>query len=164
MADIKQSVVTEVLINNKQATKAIKDQEKAQDGLADSTKKATLETETATGAVDDMAGALGLNLGAMKKAQGGIKGMVKGFKALKISIAATGIGILVIALAGLVTLFSKSQKGAEFFRKTTAALGTTFGLLVDGAESLVDLLVDVFTKPQESLDKLTSSIKDGVVY
>lgn len=164
MADIKQSVVTEVVINNKQATKAINDQEKAQDGLADSTKKATLETETATGAVDDMAGALGLNLGAMKKAQGGIKGMVNGFKALKISIAATGIGILVIALAGLVTLFGKSQKGAEFFRKTTAALGTTFGLLVDGAESLVDLLVDVFTKPQESLDKLTSSIKDGVVY
>lgn len=164
MADIKQSVVTEVVINNKQATKAINDQEKAQNDLSNSTKKATLETENATGAIDDMAGALGLNLGAMKSAQGGIKGMVKGFKTLKISIAATGIGVLVIALAGLVTLFSKSQSGAEFFRKATAALSTTFGLLIDGAESLVDLLVDVFSKPQESLKKLTDSIKDGVVY
>lgn len=164
MADIKQSIITDIVINNKQATKAIKTQEKAQDDLSNSTKKATLETENATGAVDDMAGALGLNLGAMKSAQGGIKGMVKGFKTLKISIAATGIGLLVIALAGLVTLFSKSQAGAEFFRKTTAALSTTFGLLIDGAEDLTFWLVEVFSKTQGSLKKLTDSIKNGLVY
>ena len=165
MADIKQSIITEIVINNKQATKAIKTQGKAQDDLSNSTKKTTLEAETATGALDDMAGALGLNLGAMKSAQGGIKGMVKGFKALKISIAATGIGILVIALTGLVTLWGKSQSGAEFFRKTTAALGTTFGLLIDGAEDLTFWLVEVFSKkPLDSLKKLTDSIKDGIVY
>jgi len=43
----------------------------------------------------------------------GIKNAITGFKSLKVAIAATGIGLLVVALGSLVSFFTKTQRGAD---------------------------------------------------
>lgn len=79
-------------------------------------------------------------------------------------IKANPVILLVSALAGLVKIFSESQAGAEFFRKTAAALNTGLGLLKDIVENTGVALIEAFSRPQETLDELVSNIKEGIVY
>jgi len=143
MADIKQSVVTEVVINNKQATKAINDQEKAQDKLTESTNESSKATEQAEGAIDNMASSLGLNLGAMKKTVGGLSGVVKGMKTLKGAIAATGIGLLVLALVGLVSWFKRTEEGGDKLSVIMSGVGGVMEGLLDVVGNLGKIAFEV---------------------
>ena len=59
-----------------------------------------------------------------------------GIKRLWTTLIANPLIAVVAAFAGLVKIFSESQAGAEFFRKTSAALNTTLGFLSDLVEEL----------------------------
>ena len=72
--------------------------------------------------------------------------------------------MLISAISGLIAIFAKSQSGMEFFRKTGAALDVTFGLLVDSVEELGNFLIAAFTQPQQALQDLGDTIRDGIVY
>lgn len=78
------------------------------------------------------------------------------------AIATNPVGLLITALAGLVKIFAETQSGAEFFRKTGAALNTVFGLLSDSVESLGNLLISAFSEPQQALSDLGDLIVDGI--
>ena len=60
--------------------------------------------------LDQMTGGL---ITSFKAARTGLKGAVAGMKTLKGAIAATGIGLLVVAVGSLVLWFQKTEKGAE---------------------------------------------------
>jgi len=75
-----------------------------------------------------------------------------GLKILKIAIAATGIGLVVIALGALVTWFSKTQKGIDLLNQVLAGAGAAF-----------DVIIDRVSKFGESLAKfLKGDIKGGI--
>jgi hypothetical protein len=79
-------------------------------------------------------------------------------------IVANPIGLLITALTGLVAIFKETQTGAEFFRKTGAALSQGLGLLSDIVESLGASLIEAFSNPKQALDDLVQTIKDGIVF
>ena len=65
------------------------------------------------------------------------------FKGVKGAIAATGIGLLITAVASLVSYFTKTERGAQSLRKAMAALG-----------AVVSTVVDTFVKVGETLMKI----------
>jgi len=101
---------------------------------------------------------------AMSEAAGGIKVFGTDLNGVFNLIKGNPIALFISAITGLIAIFAKSQTGIEFFRKTGAALNAVFGLLIDSVESLGIFLIDAFSKPQESLDSLVDSIKNGIVF
>ncbi len=63
---------------------------------------------------------------AIKGVTSSLGGMVGGLRAVKVAIAATGIGLLIIALGSLIPLLTKSEKAADDMAgamKTLGAMG-----------------------------------------
>ena len=106
--------------------------------------------------LDQMTGGL---ITSFKAARTGLKGAVAGMKTLKGAIAATGIGLLVVAVGSLVLWFQKTEKGAEFLEKATASLGAIMSVVVDKVTDLGGALVSAFTDPKQALLDFSGSIK-----
>ena len=58
---------------------------------------------------------------------GGIKNGVTGLKSFKVALAATGIGLILVAIGTLISYFTSTKRGAEQLKVATAALGAAFG-------------------------------------
>ena len=101
---------------------------------------------------------------AFTEASGGIKVFGTDLGSVFNLIKGNPIVLLISAISGLIAIFAKSQTGIEFFRKASAALNATFGLLVDSVEALAIGMSEAFTNPQKALDDLTNTIKDGIAY
>ena len=122
------------------------------------TQVATTNTAVSGGMqkLDQMTGGL---VTSFKAARTGIKSAVVGMKTLKGAIAATGVGLLVIAVGSLVAWFTKTEKGAEFLEKATASLGAVFAVLTDKLSGLGGTIKGIFEDPQQALTDFTDSIK-----
>ena len=66
-------------------------------------------------------------------------------KLLKVAIAATGIGLLVIAIVSLLSYFSKTQKGADELSKVMAAFGAVVDVLIDRISNFGGALAKFFS-------------------
>ena len=99
---------------------------------------------------------------AFKGVAGGIKASVMGMKTLKGAIAATGVGLLVIAVGSLVAWFTKTQRGAEFLEKATASLGAVFNVLTDKLSLVGETIMGVFQNPKQALIDFKDMIKKFV--
>lgn len=86
------------------------------------------------------AGTEGMN--AAQKAGAVATNILSGaMKLLKVAIAATGIGLLVVALGALVSYFSKTQAGADKLSKVMAAVGAIVDVLIDRVSQFGGALV-----------------------
>jgi len=92
-----------------------------------------------------------------------IKGVTAGFKGLKGAIAATGIGLLLIAITSLVSYFKNSEEGSRKLAIAMEALGIITGKIQDLFSKLGELLVWVFTNPKEALMNFVNLIKDNII-
>lgn len=97
----------------------------------------------------------------------GVKGVGAAFRAtssmaqlLKVALASTGIGLIVVALGSLVAWLSKTQKGMDFVQKVTKSLGAAFNVVIERlatfAEGMGQLLTGDFTGAWDSLKKSVS--------
>ncbi|MDG1858769.1 MAG: hypothetical protein P8I94_06685 [Emcibacteraceae bacterium] len=82
---------------------------------------------------------------AFKGLKGGVKQVITTFKTLKGAIAATGIGLLVIALGALVTFFTKTQRGADMLSEVMAGLGAAVDVIVDRVSKFGGAIVKFFS-------------------
>jgi len=57
--------------------------------------------------------------------------VINSFKTLRGAFAATGIGLLVIALGSLVAFFTKTQKGVDLLDQAMAGLGAAVDVIID---------------------------------
>lgn len=90
----------------------------------------------------------------------GAKSGVVAMKSLKFAIAATGIGILVLAVASLITYFTQTQRGADLVKKAFSAIGATVSVLVDRISGFGEGLALIFSgKYKEGADKLKASMQ-----
>lgn len=84
-------------------------------------------------------------------------GMDKGTLAAKgfgAAMKAIGIGLIIAALAGLVSFMTKTEEGAGKLASGMAAIEAAIDKVIKGLAPLGKLLVDTFTKPLETIQKL----------
>ena len=109
----------EINVNSKGAKKGI-------DDVSSSIEGASEATSGLTGSLDKMTG------GAISGFKGVVSGAKKGvmaMKSLKVAIAATGIGAIVIAVVALGKAFTSSEEGQNKFAKIMGVIGSITGNL-----------------------------------
>lgn len=104
---------------------------------------------------------------AFKSLKGGVKIVINSFKTLKGAIAATGIGLLVIALGSLVVFFTKTQKGVDLLDQAMAGLGAAVDVIIDRisgfGESITKFFSGDFSGAVEGMTKTFSGLGDEIV-
>jgi len=113
-----------------------------------------------TGQLDKMTG--GAVTGFTNFAKG-VKTGVLGLKTFKVALAATGIGLLLVAVGSLVSYFTSTKKGAEQLKVATAALGAVFDVLRDRVSKMGEVLFDAISNPKETILNLGKLIKDNLM-
>ena len=109
-----------------------------------------------TNSLDKMTGGA---VTGFRNLKGGLVNAVKGFKSLRVAIAATGVGALVLAVGSLVTFFTKTQKGADLLKKAMDGLGAAISVLTDRASSVGEAFTLFFQGEfSAGFDKLKESV------
>lgn len=85
------------------------------------------------------------------------------FKVLKLAIASTGIGLLLIALGSLVTFLSKTQAGIDKVTSVTRPLQAIFQSLIGVGERLGQAIFETFSNPKQALLDLGNLIKNNLI-
>jgi len=92
----------------------------------------------------------------------GVKTAITGMKTLKGAVAATGIGLLLVAITSLVAYFKRTERGAQALRKITATLGAVMDKLVDVVINLGEGIFNAFTNPKEAILGFADTLKTYV--
>jgi hypothetical protein len=95
-----------------------------------------------TNQLDKMTGGA---ISGFRNLTGGIKNGVTGLKSFKVALAATGIGLILVAIGTLISYFTSTKRGAEQLKVATAALGAAFDVLRDRVSKIGGALVKFFT-------------------
>lgn len=89
-------------------------------------------------------------------------GLTRVVKLLGTTMLGLGIGLLLVALASLVSWFTKTQKGVEAANKIMAALGATINVIIDRASKLGSALVNLFTGNFKKAGEDAKAIFSGI--
>ncbi len=111
--------------------------EKEVSGVKKEIKGATKEQTLFSAATDKVNKAFG-------KLKGGVRKVIATFKTLKGAIAATGIGLLVIALGSLVTYFTSTQRGADKLSEALAGIGAATDVIKDRVSKFGESVLKFF--------------------
>ncbi|OIN59971.1 hypothetical protein BLX24_09040 [Arsenicibacter rosenii] len=87
----------------------------------------------------------------------------KGTQFLGLALKGLGIGLIIAALAGLVAFFTKSQDGADYLARKTAALNAVFTVLLNRVVPIGKALTKAFTDPLGAATDLWNMLKDNVI-
>jgi len=120
---------------------------KEMDNLGKETKKAG---EEAT-----IFGDIKKKLGDMKE---GVLKVVRSFKTLKGAIAATGIGLLVVAIGTLVEYFRSSEEGSKKLQVAMTALKLIFADISEFAQAVGEKIAWAFENPMEAIKNLVKPL------
>lgn len=100
-----------------------------------------------TNQIDKMTGGL---VSGFKKGVAGIKQGITAMKSLKVAIAATGIGLLLVAITSLTSYFTKTQRGADKLSQAMKGIGAVVDVLIDRfstfGEGIFAIISGDFTK------------------
>lgn len=90
----------------------------------------------------------------------------KGFKGLGTAIKATGIGLVVAALAKLGEVFMQNQKVADVFNTTFEAVSIVFNdfvnFIVSNTAGVIKFFDAIFKNPLESLKSFAKAFKENI--
>lgn len=131
------------------------------------TKEAEKNVDNLEGSIDGVAGRIDKLTGGMVTGfRNGVKGIKQGItamKSLKVAIAATGIGALLIAITALTSYFTKTQRGADKLSQAFKGIGAVVDVLVDRISTFGEGLFKILSGDfSEGLDILKGSFS-GVV-
>lgn len=87
---------------------------------------------------------------ALSKSVEGASLFSKAMGVVKVALASTGIGALVVALGSLVAYFTKSQEGANILGKVMGQVGQAFKTVTDYAIKLGEKIVNAFKNPAQA--------------
>ena len=143
-----------------QADKSVK-------GLTNEVKNLNNETAKSKGNLEGVSTAADQATGGMVSKFKGLTGVLKsvsgGFKTVKLAVASTGIGLLVVAVVSLIAAFKSSEAGQNKFAKLTAVIGAVTGNLVTLLSDLGEKLIWVFENPREALNGFVDLIKTNLI-
>jgi len=122
------------------------------------------KTDTAVGGLtkqlDKMSGGA---ITGFRNFTAGIKNGVTGLKSFKVALAATGIGLLVVAIASLVSYFQSTKEGAEKLRVIMSTLGAVVDVIRDRVSKMGKILFEAISNPQETIKNLGKLIKENLM-
>lgn len=128
--------------------------------VANKTLKETVkEQDKLTGVVGLVDKATGGAVTSMRGFYRTILDAVKGMNLFKIAFLASGIGLLLAAITGIIAAFKRSEAGQEKFQIAMAAIGAVTNQVMDAFAALGELIIDVFTKPQEVFKSFADGFK-----
>lgn len=114
----------------------------------------------ATSQLDKLTGGM---ISGFKKGIAGIKKGITAMKSLKVAIAATGIGLLLVAITSLTSYFTKTQRGADKLAQAFKGIGAVVDVLVDRISTFGEGLFKILSGDfSEGLDILKGSFS-GIV-
>ncbi len=115
----------------------------------------------ATSQLDKLTGGM---ISGFKKGITGIKQGITAMKSLKVAIAATGIGLLIVAFGTLTSYFTKTQRGADKLAQAFKGIGAVVDVLIDRfstfGEGLFAIISGDFSKGLDILKGSISGIGD----
>jgi len=115
--------------------------DKSLDNVKKTTKEIGNDAKTAAGEFQFM----GVSINGLKGSFTKVKGVAKGmFSSIKMGIASTGIGLLVLAVGALITNFTQTKKGAEQLQVAFKAVGATISVLTDRISQIGGAIIKVF--------------------
>ena len=101
-----------------------------------------------------------------KKGVSGIKKGIAAMKSLKVAVAATGIGLLLIAITALTSYFTKTQRGADKLSQALKGIGAVVDVLVDRistfGEGLFKILSGDFSEGVDILKGTLSGLGEEI--
>lgn len=136
-----------------------KDAQKGVDDVSDSIEGADSAVGGLTSSLDKMTGGA---ISAFKGVVSGAKSGIAAMRTLKGAIAATGIGLLVVAVGALTAAFRGSEEGQNKFAKIMGVIGVITGNLVDLLADLGDGIIKAFENPKEALQNFANAIKTNI--
>lgn len=92
--------------------------------------------------------------GSFKAAQAGSGGLSGALKILKVAIAGTGIGLLIVAFGSLVAYFQSSEEGQDSLNKAMKVFGVIADNIADIVADVGEAIYKAVTNPKESIKKL----------
>lgn len=128
--------------------------------------------KTTKGAIDNVAGLFGTSMGQISTSMNAVRGafmalnkgingtsaattgFAKAMNVVKIAIASTGIGAIVVALGSLVAYFTKTQRGADMLAKGMNVVKQVFATLTDYAIALGEKIIWCFQEPGQAIKAL----------
>jgi hypothetical protein len=144
--DVKSSEVTQLNKEIKTTNSNLKETNEATTGLTNQLDKMT-------------GGAISGFKGVVSSVQKGVMAM----KSLKVAIAATGIGLLIVAVGALTAAFRGSEEGQNKLAKIMGVIGVLTGNLVDLLADLGDIIIEAFENPQETIENFANAIKTNII-
>lgn len=84
------------------------------------------------------------------------------FKLFRIALAATGIGLIVLALASLVSFLGSTQEGIDKVNRVLKPLEVIFSRLFGIIQDLGKALFDAFSNPKQLISDIGDSIKKNL--
>ena len=148
-----QEVYMKVKVDTKEAEKNVDD---LNEGI----------NETKTGVGDVANAADSMTGGFVSKFKGVIASVKKGigaFKSLKVAIAATGLGALVIAIGAVITAFKSSEEGQNKFAKLMGIIGAVTGNFVDLIADLGEKIISAFENPKEAMSSFANLLQENII-
>jgi hypothetical protein len=83
--------------------------------------------------------------------------------ALRLALAATGIGAIIIALTSLYTWFTKTDEGAKKLEGITTGLGLAFKVITGIVAQLGEAIFKAFENPKQALIDLSNLILNNLI-
>lgn len=174
------------LIISVDTAKSIKTIGELKKGIAD-TRKELEKTEVGSKRFDELSasiktaegrlGDLNKKATALKDMPGPIGAIAAGFAGVKTAVmtgaralmtftgllAATGIGLLLVAVGSLMAYFKGTEEGAQRLRVIMAVFNGVVSQLKDVLISLGKAMFDAFTNPKQTIIDIGKAIKDNVI-
>ena len=127
--------------------------------VGENSKKASKEMGAFGKTVDSASGGAITKFKALK---GTVAGAIKQFGVLRLAVAATGIGALVLAIIAVGKAFTSSEEGQNKFAKIMGVIGAITGNLVDLLADLGEKIIWVFENPKQALSDFGNLIKKNI--
>lgn len=106
---------------------------------------------------------VGRAVGSLATMTGATGASTKGFKLLKIAIAGTGIGLLILGVAALAAAFKSSESGQNKFAKLMDVIGVIVGNLSDLLANLGEAIIEAVENPQQAIKDFGNFVKQNIV-
>ena len=152
MAITRQQIILEVDADTSQVTKSL-------DSVEASVEDTSKATNGLTSSLDKLTGGAVSGFAAMGQS---IRTTVGGLKTLKGALAATGIGLLVIAVGSLITAFRSSEEGANKLSKILTVVGSVTDNLLDLVADLGEKIIAAFENPQAAFESFKNALVENI--
>ena len=138
---------------------------KSVESAADSVQRLNSEAEKTKDSFSELGSESSIFSEIKSKVGGAVDGVKKfagAFKTVKGAIAATGIGLLLIAVTTLISYFKTTEGGARALSIATEAMGIIIGKVAGFAVDLGKKAVEAFSSPKQLVMDLADAIKTNI--